>query len=575
MNDRHSGDNGDNARNGSVKRRVFLSGAGAAALSAILAACGGTDVPTATTATGSGASTSGATKAAPTTGAAPTTANVGTAAPAAPQAAPTAAAVAPTTAAARVPTGTLKVALPSKLLSLDPGGPNSLEAPTLIACRAYCDTLVVKDPMTGEYRPSLATKWDNPDANTWLFTLRPGVMFHDGSMLTAADVKATLDRIVKLKGPIAPLWATLDGVETPDPMSVRLHFSAPLGTVLANAALLNILPASKVDTDGFFQKPVGTGPFRVVAYKADAELTLEANPTYWGGAPGVQSLRFIDIPETVARLTALDTGEIDYTFTIPPDQIAKVKANTNLIVAPTSSYTYYFVWMNAKRPPFTDVRVRQAMNYAIDADTMVKDLLGGIGKRAQAPIPSTVFGFAPQTPYAYDPAKAKQLLMDAGIAPGTEVTMIWTPSGGPQVREISQALISDWNAVGIKVKSGEAERAIWLDKLIKLDWDMDLQTNGVLTGDADFALRRLYTTAANRNGYGNPDLDKLLTDAAASVDQKKRADTYAQANKFIWDQAVGIYPFELLENYAYKKTLSGVVTVPNGIPSFAGITVGK
>ncbi len=474
-----------------------------------------------------------------------------------------------------MPTGTLKVALPSKLLSLDPGGPNSLEAPTLIACRAYCDTLVIKDPMTGEYRPSLATKWENPDANTWVFTLRSGVMFHDGTMLTATDVKATLDRITKLKGPIAPLWATLDAVEAPDPTTVRLHFSAPLGTVLANAALLNILPASKVDTDGFFQKPVGSGPFRVVTYKPDAELTLEANPTYWGGAPGVQSLRFIDIPETVARLTALDTGEIDYTFTIPPDQLPKVKGNTNLTVMPTSSYTYYFIWLNAKRPPFTDVRVRQAMNYAVDVDTMVKDLLGGIGKRAQAPIPSTVFGFAPQTPYTYDPAKAKQLLMDAGVAPGTEVTMIWTQSGGPQVREISQALISYWNAVGIKVKSGEAERAIWLDKLIKLDWDMDLQTNGVLTGDADFALRRLYTTAANRNGYGNPDLDKLLNDAAASVDQKKRADTYAQANKFIWDQAVGIYPFELLENYAYKKTLSGVVTVPNGIPSFAGITVGK
>ncbi len=559
-----------------VRRRTFVIGAGGAALAAILAACGGETAPTATP-----AASSNATKPAATTGAAASApAAVAatappTAAPAAPQAAPTTApttaAAAPTVAAAKVPTGTLKVALPNRVVSLDPTGPAALEG--LVYGRQIFDTLVVRDA-SGQFKPSLATKWDNPDPNTWVFTLRSDVKFHDGTALTSADVKGTLDRVARLKGPVAPLWASLDTIETPDATTVRMKFKTPLGTALANASLLPIVPAASMDKDGYFNKPAGSGPFKVVSYKADAGLTLEANAQYWGGAPAIQTLQFVDIPEVVARMTALDTGEIDMTWGIPPDQLPTVKKNSNLKIDSIPTYTYYFIWMNAKRAPFTDKRVRQAMAYAVDVDAMVKDLIGSIGKRGTAPIASTVFGYTAQTPYTYDVAKAKQLLKDAGYA-GQELNLIWTQSGGPQIREISQALISYWAAAGIKVKSGESERAQWLDDLLKLNWDLDLQTNVTSSGDADYTLRRLYTTAANRTGYGNPDLDKILNDAAESVDQKKRADLYAQANKIIWDDAVGMFPFELLENYAYNKKVSGFVPTPDSVPIFTSVTVGK
>ncbi|MDQ2786064.1 MAG: ABC transporter substrate-binding protein [Chloroflexota bacterium] len=554
--------------NRTLHRRTFLTVAGASAASAILAACGGASSPTNTAApTGATAAvkpTISATTAAPSV--------VGTAVPAAPQAVPTAAA-ASSVAAANQPTGTLRIAHPNKVLSLDPTGPNSLEGPTLTIGRQIFDQLVVRDPVSGEFKPSLATKWETPDPSTWTFTLRTNATFHDGSPVTSADVKATLDRILLMKGPIAPLWATLDTVETPDPATARMKFKSPIGTVLASAALLNILPAAKLNQDGFFQKPIGSGPFMVSAYKPDAEVTLDANPKYWGGAPRLQTLRFVIIPEVTARLTAIDTGEIDFTWTIPPDQLPKLKQNTNLTVTPTPTYTYYFIWMNAKRPPFTDPRVRQAMAYAVDVDAIVKDLLSGIGTRMNAPIPSTVFGYAPQTPYAYDPKKAQQLLSDAGIKPGTEVDLIWSPTGGPQIQEITDALVSYWNAVGIKVKNDRQEAGVWLDNLIKLNWDMDVQTNSVLTGDADFTLRRLYVSSANRNGYANPALDKLLNDAAGTVDQKQRATMYAQADKIIWDDAVGIFPFELLENYVYNKKVTGFTPVPNLIPSFMNVSV--
>ncbi len=584
-----------------VKRRAFLLGAGASVAAAILAACGDEVAPTPTTAaavqpTVAPTRPAGtAVPAAPPTTAptaaaavAPTTAPAAMAMPMATTsggvAATTAAVVAPTTAPAapptaapammtmRAPTGTLKVALPNRVVSLDPTGGAALEG--LTYSRAIYDTLVVRDPVTNEYKPSLATRWENPDPLTWVFTLRPNIKWHDGSAFTSADIKGTLDRVARLKGPIAPLWASLDSIETPNDLTVRMKFKTPLGTALANASLLYIVPVAQMDKEGFFSKPIGTGPFKVQSYRPDAGLTLEANTAYFEGAPGVQTLQFVDIPETVARMTALDTGEIDMTWGIPPDQLAAVRRNMNLKIDTLAGYGYYFLWINAKRPPFTDKRVRQAMCYAVDVDGMVKNLVGGIGKRASAPIPSTVFGYAAQTPYNYDPNKAKQLLMEAGVAPGTEVQMIWTASGGPQIREISESLISYWNAVGIRVKNGEQERALWLDNLLKLNWDMDLQTNTVATGDADYTLRRLYTTAANRNGYGNPELDKILNGAAETVDQKQRADLYGQANKIIWDDAVGLFPFELVENFAYNsRKVQGFVPVPDSVPRFQSVTV--
>src|SRR5262249_43733960 len=278
--------------------------------------------------------------------------------------------------------------------------------------------------------------------------------------------------------------------------------------------LLSVLPAGKVDQAGFFNKPVGSGPFRVASYRPDNELVLEASPDYWGPPPGVRTLRFKDVPEIAARVTALITGEIDLTFSLPPDQLSTLRKEKNVQIVSTPSWRYYFIWMNLKREPFTDKRVRQAMVYALDVDTILKTLLPGIARRMTSPIPSTVFGYSPQRVYAYDVRKAKELLAAAGRPNGFDVTMIWNPDSGPQDREAAQALLSYWSAIGVRVKDGQSERPQWLDRLLKLDWDMDMQTNGVVTGDADFVLRRLYTTSANRMGYSSPAVDKLLNDAA-------------------------------------------------------------
>jgi len=470
------------------------------------------------------------------------------------------------------PAGELKVSLPARIVALDPLGPQAAEEPVRIVAAHVFDSLVVRDTKTRRYLPSVATKWESPDPTTWVFTLRSGVKFHDGTPLGARDVKASLERMLRLRGPFAPLWAAVDTVEAPNDGTVRIKTKTPLGTMLANASLLSILPADKMEQPGFFNRPVGSGPFRVVSYRPDNELALEANPGYWGMPPGVRTLRFRDIPEIAARVTALITGEIDLTFALPPDQLAALEKQKGVQIVATPSYRYYFIWMNVKRDPFTDKRVRQAMIYALDIDTMIKSLMKGIARRMTCPIPSTVFGYSPQRGYTYDPRKARELLAAGGRPNGFEVTMIWNPDSGPQDRELAQALISYWNAIGVRVKDGQAERPQWLERLLKLDWDMDLQTNGVVTGDADFVLRRLYTTSANRMGYSSARVDQLLNDAAATVDQNKRKLFYAQANEIIWDDAVGIYPFELVQGYAYRTGVQGFIPSPS-FPTFTTVTV--
>jgi peptide/nickel transport system substrate-binding protein len=280
-----------------------------------------------------------------------------------------------------------------------------------------------------------------------------------------------------------------------------------------------------------------------------------------------------DIPETAARVTALVTGEIDFTYGLAADQLPALEEDPNLIIDSTRSFVYYFNWFNSSREPFTDARVRQAMAYALDVDLMVTELMSGIGVRAQAPIPSTVFGYEAQTPYGYDPERAKSLLAEAGYPDGFDTSVIWNPGSGPQDREIILTMIAYWDAIGVRVENLEMERGVWLENLLDLNWDMDFQTNTVRTGDADFSLRRLYVSEANRMGYANEELDRILVDAASATDQEERERLYAEACQIIWDDAVGIFPFELVENYVYRSGIEGFVPAPNAVPEFHTVRV--
>lgn len=465
----------------------------------------------------------------------------------------------------------LTVGSPMSITSIDPHGPGSGDRPTITAAQHVFDTLVRREG--AEFVPHLATSWDNPDELTWRFELKPDVVFHDGTPVTAADVVASYERLVGLEGPLTAQWAAVESFEAEGDHAVVVTTTEPLGTMLSNLALLFVAPAAGMDEPDFFLDPVGSGPFVVEDYRVNDQLVLTANADYWGTVPEVDRLIIRDIPEVSTLVTAIETGEVDLTWGLPPDQVGSLLGNDAVTVESMPSFVYYMNWFNSAREPFTDERVRRAMWHAVDTEALVSDLFAGSAEVATAPIPSTVFGHAAQTPYEYDPEKAKQLLAEAGYPDGFATTLDVSNGGGPQIREIAQTLISDWQAIGVDVTLAEKERAVWLEDLIALEWDMNLLINSVLTGDADFTLGRLYPTAANRTGYGNPELDEVLSQARASLDQEERETLYAEANRIIWEDAVGVFPMELLATYAWRDNVSGFEPDPNETPLFTTVSV--
>ncbi|MEV0167430.1 peptide/nickel transport system substrate-binding protein [Nonomuraea fuscirosea] len=429
---------------------------------------------------------------------------------------------------------------------------------------------VMKD---GQPAPKLATSWESPDDKTWVFHLREGVKFSDGTPFTAKDVKGSVERLISLKGSLAPLLASITGVDATDDRTVTFHTSAPLGTLPSTLSLVFIGQGDKVADDAYWQRPIGTGPFTFTSFSPDDKVELSRNDTYWGEKAKVAKLEILNMPEVSARITALNNDEVDVLASIPPDQVAEVSGVDGITYGTGPSFNYYFIWFNQNNKPFDDVKVRQAMLHAIDVKGVVGSLFGDLGTVARSPITQAVFGSTQLEPYAYDPERAKKLLAEAGHPDGITATIQWPLAGGPNIRAMAQAFISSWEKVGIKVQPQEKERATWLKDFTALKWDMNLQTNTTGTGDADFTLNRLYTCDAKRMGYCNKELDSILAKARGSLDQDERKTLYAQASKIIWDEAVGIFPVDLKNNYAVRDNVKGLEMPVSGRPDFSRVSV--
>lgn len=459
------------------------------------------------------------------------------------------------------------------ITDLDPLSPTTtVDEPSLMARRLIFDTLVRQQGDT--FAPALATSWERPDPQTWVFTLRDDVKFHDGTKLTARDVVASINRVTTEPTNLTELWASVSSAEATNDTTVTIKTKAPLGTLLVNLTLLFIPPGNRLKDPGFFRKPVGSGPYKVDTFTPSSKLKLVKADSYWGNSAKNDAITLPYIPETSTAVTSLLTGDIDAFWPVPPDQVKDMEGQDSIKIERLPSYSYFLNWFNCSRKPFTDPRVRQAMWHAVDIETIVKSLYGDSAELMTAPIPATVFGSAPQKPYAYDPDKSRQLLSDANFPDGFKTSLMWFTSSGPLVSELAQAMISDWAKVGIKVEAQQLEKATWLERLNKLDWDMDLQTNTVTTGDADFTIGRLYASKSTRMGYKNPALDTVLAKARESSDQNARKKLYAQACKTIWDDAVGIFPATLSTAYARGTSLSGFTPVPSNQPDLSQVTMG-
>ncbi len=567
-----------------VNRRLVLKGAvaaaGTAAVSALLAACGGevaTTAPTAaatvaTVATGAGAAaTVAATKPAATTAPASAAAPVATTGTTSSAATSAPAPVSPTMAAAASgkQIAELRVAVAGLPASMDPQ-----ESISNVGQRVHysCfDTLIMRDFLNGnKLVPGLATEWKRTDDKTLEMTLRQGVVWQDGSPFTSADVKYTFDRIIA-KDPklevASPGYFPLASVEALDMFRVRFVGTAVDPVMEKRFAGLGaqIIPAKyhqMVGTDAFRTKPLGTGPYKLVEFVADDHYTFESNERYWGGAPAAKKLTFKLIPEVSARMAAITNGEVEIATNVPPDQLSNLKGKSNLVVKTVPLGNMHVLQYDMKVKPMDNKLVRQAVTAAIDRKTLTETLWGGnaIHTRGFQFEGEDLFN-ANRPLTEYNPDKAKMLLKQGGYAnePITYVTE--SPNYYTNGREAGEAIVEMWKAVGINGKLNLLESAAKTKAQADDNYHVATWSATSGTADPDGYLWRNWgpDNSQQKKGYwaaaSAAKYNALGTEARSTLDQKKRFDLYQQMLDEFENEAPGTTLYIPKEIYAIKTTV--------------------
>ena len=467
---------------------------------------------------------------------------------------------------------TLTVAQGSDVVSLSPHKTN--DQPSARVMRQIYDTLVVQTEEL-ELVPGLAESWNQVDEVTWDFTIRPNVIFHNGDPLTASDVAFTLNRLrdPATAAPGAFLVGFIASVEATDDMTVRIVTNGPFVPMLSHIAhtatsILNERAVTEAGEDYGTSVVVGTGPFSFVSWEVANQIVLDRNPAWWGGEVGPERVVFRAITEGTVRAIELEAGAIDIAYALEPRDALRARANTDLSMAEIETLTTSYIGFNAQKEPFDDVRVRQAINHAVDAETIVDVLLEGFGFPATSPISSQVFGANPDLePYAFDPERARQLLADAGLGSGFSTTL-WTNDNPVriQIAEIVQAQLGD---IGISVDVQVLEWSTYLSDTAAGAHDMFILGWVTVTADADYGLYALFHSSnfgspGNRTFWSSDRLDELLDLGRRTLDQDERLAIYYEAQEIINAEAPWIFLNTAIEANATRANVSGFVPHPAG-----------
>lgn len=356
--------------------------------------------------------------------------------------------------------GELRVALPWTPENLDPTmNLSSIRAKVGVS---MFDSLVGRDA-DNRIVPQLAESWKALDDRTWQFRLRRGVVFHDGEPFNAEAVRFTFERVLDpgQKSPNRANVAEVARVVVVDDYTVNLVLRQPYARLVNRLIDFPIVPpryTSETGSQGLALRPVGTGPFRFAELVKDDHLIVEAFDRHWRGAPKVRRLVFKPIPEPFTRAAALRNHEVDLIDTVPPNLATELEHVGGIRVQRVPSSWIIYLGLNAFRKPLSDVRVRQALNYATDVNALVKSVLDGNGRRLDGPFTPHMFGFDPAVKgYAAAPTRARRLPADAGYPDGLDITLE-APAGRYQGdKEIAEALGGQWQKAGFRPRVQVAE----------------------------------------------------------------------------------------------------------------------
>ncbi len=461
--------------------------------------------------------------------------------------------------------GTIKVALGTTLTQLDPAKTTIGDEYIYVHLMFNGLTRIDRDLTV---KPDIAESWSaSDDLKTWTFKLRPDVKFHHGRTLDAEDVVFTMKRILDA-GTGSRARANISmvtNVEAVDPRTVKFTLNIPYAGFqdIFGERQMRIVPKDKIDT--ISTAPIGTGPFKFKSWSPGDRMELEKNADYFEkGLPKLDAVSLRIIPEPAARLAALESGAVDILWSLPNEAAEKFKNSSTIRVNSVATASWDGVILNNERPPFNDVRVRQALALTIDKEALVELALFGQGAPTHSPIPPShpyfnkSIGFKPP-----DIEKAKKLMAEAGLAGGVDVPLQVPQERDGRVR-LGVAVRDMAKAAGIRIS---VERVPFASYTANVAGKAQMYVDGYFARPTiDTALYPFYHSTGSWNRqlwlYKNPRVDELLDTARKTNDEAKRAELFGELQKIVDETVPSIIAFSAGHVNGVRKNVDGFKSTP-------------
>jgi peptide/nickel transport system substrate-binding protein len=427
---------------------------------------------------------------------------------------------------------------------------------------------LIKVTTNFDYAPDLATKWEMPDDKTIVFHLNPNAKFHNGQPVKASDVKWTYESLMnptfttsKRSG-----YASVDHIETPDQQTVIFKLKEANAGIFDNLTT-GILPTG-ADTNVYKTKPIGCGPYKVVEYRPDDRLELEAFDQWHGGAPKIKHITVRIIPDATTRILEMRRGTVNFEVnSIPFENVAEFDKNPDFTVVKSPGSVYQYLAFNMKDPALAKPLVRQAIAHAIDRDRIIRDIQRGYAQKTETMLAEGHWARATNLPdYNYDPAKAKQLLAQAGYPNG--LSLVFKTSTDAEANSRAQVMQAMMKQAGINVSIQSNEMSTFFADIGKGNFQLySLSRNGI--ADPDFYYVIFYSkntppNGQNRGYYVNTHLDDLMLQGHSTFDRAKRKQIYGEVQNIVATDLPYISLYMQSNVAIMRKNVTGYQQYPAG-----------
>lgn len=414
-----------------------------------------------------------------------------------------------------------------------------------------------------QIQPNLATSWEQLEPDVWQFELREGVTFHNGEPFNAEAVKFTIDRFIdpELNAPQATHVQTVTGAEVVDEYTVNIHTDGPDAILLARMTELFgvILPPqyiAEVGDEGFAEHPIGTGPWKFVEWAKNERIVLDSFEDYWQGAPEVDRLVLRPVPEAASRIASLVAGEVDFIDTVPYALIPQIEGYDHLDVLPVGTARVFFIVLDVTQPPFDDVRVRQALNYALDVESIITGVANGQGRQvATFVVPGSTGYDESIEPYPYDPERARELLAEAGYPDGIDVDFDSFTGSVADHSVLAEAIAGQISDAGFDTNLSVHDFNVFAPMRASLDTaPMYVYSYGNWALDVA-AIAESLVQGHSGYYYSSDEVTSLIDQANQTMDPAERAELLGEVQQVFKDDAPYAYLYQYSAVYAKADNL--------------------